>query len=626
MALTHKEIIEQHEHDINADRVNRDDMIEDMAFSAGDQWDALDKQQRESEQRPCFTINQTGQFIRQVSGDLRQSRPSIVPVPVDGAGDQNLTDIYAGLIRQIEYQSNAQAAYGWGGECAIGYGIGHWRIITDYSYGDTFDQDIRIQRILDPLSVTWDAAATEIDRCDAMHCTVTEMVTEDEYKRRFKKTASSSDYPSPDTAYSNQLYWSGNDNKVRIAEYWERREVDKLLGLTQDGKTLDLTDISPQMFPMLGVARTRKAKGYKVFQHLLDGNDFLQDAKDWAGCHIPIVSVLGNEIPIQEGIIRHGVVRFLKDPQRLYNYWRSVGAEVLSNQPKAPFIGPLGSFAGLEKYWKNANKGNQQFLPYNPDPELPNAGMPTRQPPPAAPTAMWQESTISQGEMHSVVGIYPAALGQRSNETSGKAINARKAESDTGSFVYFDNFATGMRRNGTILVDLIGKIYDGQRTVRILGNDNQEQFVPINTLSYSRDGMPVLVNDISAQKFDVRIDVGPSFTSAREQARDQLGQILTGNPQLMNVIGDIYFGTLDIPDADKLVERMKKVIPPQITGEAEQQPPDPIAIAQQRLAQLGAEAEVKKTEAEASDKAASAEGKQLDNAAKAHQMGIGMSM
>lgn len=619
MPLTHRECIEQVEHDWDSDRDNRRDSLDDLKFIAGDQWPETVRKMREADGRPVLTINRMSQFVAQVSGNLRQSYPSIVPVPVDGGSDKNLTDIYAGLVRQIEYLSSAGSAYAWGAQCAISCGIGHWRVDTEYSDNDGFDQDICIKRIMDPLSVIWDAGSTEIDRSDAFHCTVTEVIPMSDYKRRFPKAAKERGEPTsfqtkPEDVGS--LYW-GDSDKVRIASYWHREPVKKLLGINEQGQVFDLTKLQGVAIQSLGIVRTRQVDGYKIKHRVMDGNDYLTDDQEWAGCYIPIIPCIGNEIAFDGKVIRHGIIRWAKDPQRLYNYFRTAAAEAIGLAPKAPWLAPMETIEGLENYWARANTANLPYLPYKVSPQNPLA-KPERVNPPALPAAMWQEAEIAENDMKSTTGVYDAALGNKSNETSGVAIEQRQQQTDNSSFVYFDNFNHAIRRTGQILVDLIPKIYDGERVIRILGTDEQEAFVPINKSERTAEG-DVLINDLSAGKFDVRIKTGPSYVNARTQAREELGRILENSPELMNIIGDLYFEAQDFPMAEKLAERMKKAIPPQLTqeGPPQQQGPDPAQQMAMQAQIQELQAKIDKMKAEAFDKEQAGIGKQIDNAAKA---------
>ncbi len=616
MAETHAEVIERFQSYWDADRDNREDGIDDQRFLALDQWPEPLRRQREAEGRPCVTVDRLNAFVKQVSGNLRKSAPAIDAFPVDSKTDPVIAEIYSGLIRQIEYQSKAKSAYSWGAQCSIGCGIGHWRVDTRY-VEDGFDQEICIKRIMDPFAVIWDPDAQELDRSDAFDCFVTEWITEDAYYRRYPdqlKDGRPSDIPSD--SYHNGLFWRDTE-LIRIASRWFKVPKKRKLGMTQDGQIFELDKLPKVAIQSLGITREREIDGWEIKHQAISGDDFLTDEESWAGRHIPIIPCIGDEVTVDGTVSRRGIVRSAKDPQRLYNYWRSASAETIAMQPKAPWVVTANMIKGREGMWMNANRSNLPVLIYSVDSEAPQLS-PERAAPPAPPAALWQEAQIAEGDMKATTGIYDAALGNRSNETSGKAIEERQQQSDNGSFLFFDNFEVAITRTGQVLVDLIPKIYDGERTLRILGVDEVEGFVPINKTVMGPYG-PELVNDITTGKFDVRVKMGPSYATARQEARTQLTQIMANQPELMNVMGDIFFENMDFAGANKMAERMKKVIPPQITGEGQEQP-DPAAQAVQQLQIAGAEAEVHKKQAEAFDKEQSGIGKAIDNAAKQTQI------
>jgi hypothetical protein len=599
--LSHREVLKRFDDHWQADRVNRDDAIDDLRFCAGDQWPDAIRQERQAQGRPVITVNRMNQFVKRVSGTLRQSHPAIDPFPVDDKTDPILADIYAGLIRQIEYVSGASSIYSWAAECAIRCGIGHWQIKTRYQE-ESFNQEIYLCRITDPLSVTWDSGAVELDRSDAFECFVSELITKDEYYRRWpdqKKTGSvHNSFPNaPNT--DSQLYWQ-TDDRIRIASRWFKQKKLKTLGMTAEGQVYDITKLDRVSIQSLGITRERKVDGWEIMHQPVSGDDFLDDAKKWAGQHIPIIPVIGEEVPVEGKVIRHGIIRWAKDPQRLYNYWRSAAAEMIALAPKAPWLVPHGMISGLEGYWNRANTANLPYLPYKPNIEFPTLA-PKRQDMPQPPAAMWQEAQISQDDMKAAVGIYDAALGNKSNETSGVAIEARQEEADTGSFVYLDNFSnSSMRRNGVVLMDLIGATYDGEQQIRIIGKDEKEGFVPINKSVATIDG-PAIINDMSAGKFDVRIKTGPSYANAKAEAKAAFSMILQADPKLMQVVGDLWAESQDFPPdvQAKLVERMRKMIPPQISGEP--MPPDPLAQATQAAGLAKMEADTRLTQSKSDE-------------------------
>ena len=613
MAKDIKSILEAHETDWEADRPNRDNAYEDQRFLGGDQWPDQVRMNRERAGRPCPTVNRLGQFVRQIAGDMRQSNPSCEVYPVDSDGDKEMADIYEGLIRQIEYQSGAAQTYSYGAECASGCGIGHWRIVTDFVDDSAFDQDIFVSRIEDPLSVVWDADARKLDRSDAKRCVVTSLVTREAYKAKFGEEPPD-DFPY---GYSDigrrYLYWQDAD-KVRIAEYWCVEEVDGVIGLLQTGETISLDKFKPAQYQFLGLAtgsgssgdfRIRKVKRPKIEQYIVNGAEILEGPNDWAGSMIPIIPCIGSEVNIDGYMHRKSIIRDSKDAQRLYNYWRATAAEAIALAPKSPWMVTPTMLQGYEGMWNQANTATFPYLVYNPDPSSPD-GKPYRNPGPEPPAAMWQEAQIAQDDMKATTGIYDAALGAQSNETSGKAILAREKQGDTGNFVFFDNFNVAIRRTGQILIDLIPKIYDSDRVVRVLDKEEVENFVPINRVVQLGMGMePIIINDLSAGRFDVRVKTGPNFTTAREQAREEMAQIMTANPEAFMLIADLYFENSDFPGAESIAERFKKMLPPGLVPPEEggAQPPqdpmaDPMMQAMARLEAMEKQVGIEKTAAE----------------------------
>jgi len=104
---------------------NRTSYKDDTNFvRARAQWPADIRAQREAEGRPCLTIDRLGPVIRQVVNDSRQNKPSIKVHPADSGADVDTAEVINGLIRNIEYTSNADVAYDTAVETAVGGNIG----------------------------------------------------------------------------------------------------------------------------------------------------------------------------------------------------------------------------------------------------------------------------------------------------------------------------------------------------------------------------------------------------------------------------------------------------------------------------------------------------------------------
>lgn len=588
--MAHREIIELFHDAWEADSDNREDAYDDLRFLSGDQWDSRAKAERELYRRPILTINRLGQFVRQVTGDMRLNPTSINVQPVDDFADIDKAEIFEGIIRQIEHSSNATNAYAHAFECEAGVGIGHFRIVTQYVDNSVDEQEIRIKRIMNPLAVTWDPNSQEIDRSDAEFCFVSDLMSKRAFKKKYPGKECN-DFPRDELF--NDLFWMSGDY-VRVAEFWHREPYERTLAIANDGSTLDITVLSKDQISFLGLAvdqdgkpRKRTFTDYRIKQYIVSGGEILTGPNEWAGRHIPVVPAIGSEIPLDEQVIRHGIIRAAKDPQRLYNYYRSSQAELIGQQPRAPFLMTAEQIKGFEAQWNTANTNPRPYLLFNPDPKVGNRS-PERVQPPAASAPLWQEAALASDDMKATTGIYDAALGARSNETSGKAILARQREGDVGSYHYFDNFKAAIKRAGDILIDLIPRIYDTDRIVRIIGaEDDQPKPVRVNA---NIEGLNEVLNDLTIGKFDVRVQAGPSFSTKREEARESMLAATQANPALWGIAGDLIVKAMDWPYAQEIAERIKRSLPPQITASKEEleamknepqpeAPPDPKAIA-----------------------------------------------
>ena len=558
------------------DRDNRREAATDLAFTAGDQWPEQVRQERQRDGRPMLTLNRLPQFVRQVTNDIRQADLAIKTSPVDGSSDPKLSEIFNGIIRQIQYQSSAVHVYANAAEHQVICGIGWFRVTTEYTDDTTFEQEIRIRSIPNPLSVFCDPAAVEVDRSDASWIAVTSEIPVHAFKQEHPKA--STEGIETQTDHQSALHWKTTET-IRVAEYWRKVPVTKTLAETPDGQAIDVTDMAPAMRQMLGLdqGRTRQIKTHRVEMYLVSGAEVLSGPHKWAGKYIPIVPIIGTELPLEKLTYRFGMVRFARDAQQLYNFYRTASAESIALAPKAPFLVTPAMIANHLPAWQTANTKNRPFLPYDPDPNAPTV-MPKREHPPEMPAALMQEASLAAEDLKSTTGIHDASLGAKSNETSGRAIFARQREGDVANYHFSDNLERSLHYAGRILIDLIPKIYDSQRIVRIMGEDDSEDFVPINHVMYGVDGLPQMVNDLSAARFDVRVSIGPSYSTKRMETAASLVEFLKSIPQAAPLISDLVAKSLDFPGAEEVAKRLKQTIPPNILADPddpETQPPPP---------------------------------------------------
>lgn len=622
IALARKRMDEAAASDID----NRERAQEDLRFLVGDQWEEEVRTEREAEGKPCLTINGLPQFVRQVTGQIRQMNPAIRVVPADSAASDETAEIFSGLIKHIEYKSDASTIYEGGAESAAACSIGHWRVRADYASDFGFEQEILIERIHNPFAVFWDPLAKDPTRRDARYCFITEDVAREDFREQYP------DADLSDVTSENQMdairQWITAET-VTIAEYFWIEHEEREIALLENGAVV------ANPIEGMAIVRRRKAKVPRVKWAKITANEVLEGPNDVPCSYIPVVAVTGEEWHLGEEMYRSSVIRFAKDPQQLYNYARSSMAEIMALQPKAPYMVSTKQINGLENFWNEANSKNRPYLPYQPDP---NAPPPMRVPPPVASQAVAQEVAMAAEDMKRTTGIYDASLGATSNERSGVAIRERKMEAQVNTSVYADNMVKAITQTGKILVSMIPKVYDTQRTIRILGEDDQEKMVTINQL-FVQNGMTIPVNDLTVGSYDVRISVGPSYETKRQEASEGMMAFLQANPAAAPLIGDLIAKMQDWPEADRVAERLRKALPPGMAEDDDQSPEAMQAAqmqqaqqAQQMQAQQAAmqmeqakiDAEIRKAQAEAVEAEADAMKAQIEAQMMAAQMNVGM--
>ncbi len=561
-------------------------MREDLDFSNPadpQQWDKAVLELRKG--RPCLRFDRTNQFIAQVVNAARQNKPSITVLPVDSKADPEVAEKLNGIIRHIEYTSRASIAYDTAIEYAARIGLGWLRVVPEIVRPETNEQEIRIKRIHDPLSVYLDPNSTEPDGSDAMWALVETTLT----KKAFERL-----YPKAKVESWQSDGWFSEDS-VRICEHLyitettQNRIVTDLGPMTEDEywQVAQQTGIKPQVVSTFEAIQ-RSVKWCKV-----SGAEILEET-DFPSQFLPVVPVLGYEL-WSEGK-RHlcGMVRRLMDGQRAYNYERSAFIEAVALQPKAPFLVPGRAIEGYEDQWGKLNVGNPAYVTYNdvdPDSGTP-VNPPSRLGPPAFPAAFAQGGEMASRDMEAALGMFDANLGNQGTAVSGRAKLADQNRGDLANFHYVDNLSRSIEQLGRVVVDMIPRIYDTARIARIMGEDGSPDFVSIDPempQPARLEGRKVVAINPNVGAYDVRVKSGPSYPSLRAETAEQLSNIFQAAPQMIPVLGDVWVGMQDWPEADKIAKRLKAMLPPQIQeleNEDAELPPEAVMQLQQMSQQL----------------------------------------
>lgn len=574
----------EYEADLEFDRVNREQALDDKKFAAGEQWDPVVLEQRKG--LPNLVINSIPQFTAQIVGDWRESRKAIKVVPANEE-DSDIAAIRGDLIRAIEMQSRADRVYDSAFESLVQCGDGAFRVSVEYARDDVFDQDIFIRPIEDALSVVWDRYSVDPTGRDARRVFVDDRIPINEFKKKWPEV-------SPDELgdeYTTTVRYdpSGwiDDSSYRVTEYWRLIERKKILGLFQNGRVLELNDsnLDKILEENGSPVQTRVSWCTYAQMHLCTGFAILSGPYEYRLSRLPIIRMSGRVINIGGRRVRHGLIRFMKDPVRLKNFWRSVAAEQLGYAPKAQWIATESAVEGREEQLRKAHLSRDPLIIVN-DEAVIGQNL-QRLDPPAPQAALLNEAQVNAQDMKDVTGIHDASLGIRSNETSGRAIMARQREGDIANLTFHDNGNAALLEGGDVVNQLIPQVYDGTRIIRGIGEDEAIKFIKIND-PYDPDAV-----DLSVGMYDVALSTGTSYTTRRVEAAQAMMDAIQVWPQLMSVAGDLVAKAQDWPGAEKLAERLKKTIPPQFLEEGEEGgigiSPEELQAMQEQLQKLSLE-------------------------------------
>ena len=545
----------------DADNGNREMAIDDLQFLNADpasRWgDAF--AQRSTDGRPALIVNTLPATLALVVNDVRQNRQSIHVHPVGAGADDDVAEVMEGIIRHIEYDSNADTAYDTAVSSAAANGFGYFRLLTEYVSASSFDQKMVIKRVRNPFTIYFDPLAQEADGSDARFCIISTRIGKADFKRQY-----------PNAKATTELFdglgdgvWQTQD-EVRVAEFYRVEYTPATLCLLNTGESGYKSDL-PQVLPFgVSIVKERPSFKRRVMWYKITGAEKLEEAEQpfyW----IPVFPVWGTELDIDGRIVRGGIVRNAKDPSRMYDFFLTTATEEVAMRPRTPYIGAVGQFETAKNDWATANQVNFSYLEYDPvtvDGTI--VGAPQRQPMADVPAGNLQMCAIARDNIKATTGIYDASLGARGNETSGRGIMARQRQGDIANFHYSDNLARAIRHLGRTMVSGFGRVYDTRRVMRLLAPDGEATTAEINAPTKEQDEMgrtiERVLNDMTTGEYDVVVTSGPGYSTLRQEAAESMTAMAQSYPEIMQVAGDQIVKSMDWPGHDEISERLAAFI------------------------------------------------------------------
>jgi Phage P22-like portal protein len=567
---------------MEADTFNRSEGLQDLRFRFGDQWLVQIQQSRNepSASRPMLVINETDGYCRQAINHIRQQRPRGKCHPKNNTSTVKTAKVMTGIGRHIETHSDASQAYDLAADFAVTIGWGYWRIRNDYLADDSFDQDIYVSQIDNPFGVYYDPYSSLPDGSDAERVLLTDNMPKSEFRRLYPDANDGSGFK--ESGGGDRVADWINKETIRVGEYiYIDKERAKLVQLS-NGAIFYADDmpsaalLESSNLRVVGERQTWKRKVYCAKLTAFEELDRVRLPGRW----IPVVPVYGVNVLIDGKRRKFGMVRFARDPQRMVNYWNTNITEILAQAPKAKWLVPAGADEGYENEFANANLSTKAVLHYSPfgldGQPLPPGHIPQRIQPEAPPMGVIQAAMSASESLQRVVGMFDPVNLKHTGPKSGEAVKQETGQSEQSNFHFYDNLTRSINHTWRIILNWAPEIYDTQRTMRIIGDDNKPSMVTINQQGTDEQGVVRVLNDVRVGDYDVVMETGPGFNTKREEARAFFADLMGVGPlaaQIAKVGADLIVRMVDAEGAEQLADRLAAANPLAQVDENSEVPP-----------------------------------------------------
>ena len=590
--LSYKDKYDEHQSVINllsscqqADHDNRENAREAHLFldKRDGQWEPY--WWNSNQNKPRYTFDQVNPIVSQVASEIEQADFDIRVSPAGGNATKDIAATYDGIIRNIENISNAKQVYAQACRGMVTGGFDAWRVSQKFVDDNSFDQDIVIEKIANPLDRVWfDPAAEKQDKSDARYAFVLHPMAVDEYESRWPEGSkeSVSDDREGDAYYDKA-------EVIVVGEFLYVESEDRELVMMSNGQTHEVNEDFEKVkddLEALGVTevRRRKRKMHKVCSRYFDNKDWLEDDKDTVFNRIPVVPVYGNFKIFENKTIYWGVVEKMLDPQRVLNYAMSREIEEGALAPRAKYWMTPTQAAGHEDKIATLNTNSDPVQFFNPDPEFP--AVPQQQGGAQINAGLRNVAQAMQGMMNATSGLFAANMGDNPNAQSGVAIRQLQNKGDNATYQYTRAMEIAIAATGQLIKDAIPKVYDTARTVRVLREDDSYDMADINQqVIDNATGEIVVVNDLSVGVYDVICRAGPSFRNRQQETLEAITSLAQVDPSLMQIAGDLLLQNINTPAAAQIAERKRAQMLQQGLIPQSQMTEEELMAAQQQMMQ-----------------------------------------
>jgi hypothetical protein len=615
---------------LDASRDQRRQIEQDERFSDPsnpDQWDEDIRLQRENDpggRRPCLVVDQLGQYVANVAGQVEKQPPALHAIPVGGGADKRAAEQMDGRFRHIEYASRAQQHYQRVLQSAARLGVGYLIIRPEYTDQALNWQEPRISSEPDPLKVVFDPWSDQTDGSDADFAYLLSPVSQAEFKRRWprKKPVSfgETEVSRPDT----------ERDSIIVAEQWKMVDttVNCIVCMGADGERVLTEDefwAAREAGEVLVYVRDYRKKMREVRWCRMSGADVLDEPKGPDGKVMPYPADSIGVVPVygyigwRNGRLTYcGIPRRGRTPQQAYNYHVSEQLAYVGTAPRSPWLVPIAALVGqgVKEAWDNASVQSRAYLPYAHTDE---SGQPVPQPTRVntGTNLVNHQAGAEQAlrDIQASIGMYQASLGAPSNETSGIAIESRKQQGEASTAHFPSHLSASLGQVGKIVMQMDARLADTRRKAALIGIDGSAGSVvidPEQTEAFQRGEDGAVIINPRVGEYGVRVVIGASYSTQRSNTNAAFAEIMRGNKEMAPVVAPFWAQTLDFPGSDKFAQALAAMAPPPVRailqpeGQGEKQGPSQAELLQmveqlkqavQEATAIAQEAEQAETEA-----------------------------
>lgn len=630
-------------------KYNIDQYHEIQQFVLGRQWKQDEEDMLQTFKKVPLQFNKLATLVNTLLGEQQQNTPQLDVRPLSTC-DEQTAEIRAIITKDIMLSTDAKTVYQQAASQAFTGGFGAYMYDTYYKSQDSWDLEICLRSCKDPTRYFWDISADDVCKTDGMHAgyyyrmsrakfravhgkDIEEKILKDANVTQSEEEIALVSEPGrvPD---GDQFSWA-DDDSITILHYYKRTYVKDTLYKMSNGKTLNQDEMgelilksqefvqkmqqSEQMQPdMFGempqqnmgegseingewitlyddgepvrIEDKRPVKKSKIMHYHIAG-DYILEKSEFPSEDLPIIFMDQHSFYQKDGkqVCRPFIIDCI-DAQRYLNYLGTQSAFILKVSRYDQFMMSKQNARGLDtqKIWTDPSN-IQGALYYD---ESPSGAKPEQLMPPELSRSLMEQYQRAQDDLYTSTGMYPARLGQQGTEVSGAAVDARTRQGNNPTFVAFNSVSRAVAGGGKIANQMVPRVYDTERVIRLLNPMNGESLITVNKQSDEYGAL--IENDIRKGSFEVILQAGPSYEGQKSQALESLNGIIQADPQLFSLIADLYAENLPLANTIEIKNRLKTLVPPQIieagkTGKMpppQQQQPDPQQVLAQQDMQI----------------------------------------